>query len=114
MDKRIRKLSVTITIILAIILAFINKAISAGLIVGTIASLLYTQLLTIDMNKTINKQQSSTKRVLSKLFRLSIIIVSMLVAMIIPEKVNVFGVFLGLMMFKISLLILAISRKEGQ
>ncbi len=114
MDKKIRSLSVAITIVLSIIFAFINKTVSAGMIVGCIASMLYIQLLTIGMNKTINQQQSSTKMVIAKLFRLSIIIVSMLIAMIIPEKVNIFGVFFGLMVFKIRLLILALSRKEGQ
>ncbi len=114
MDKKIRLLSIVITIVLSIIFAFINKAISAGMILGCIASMLYVQLLTIDMNKTINQQQDSIKKIISKLFRLSIIIVSMLIAMIIPEKVNVFGVFFGLMIIKISLLISAISRKEGE
>ncbi|HPW53171.1 MAG TPA: ATP synthase subunit I [Erysipelotrichaceae bacterium] len=114
MDKRIRGLSVSITIVLSIIFAFINKAISAGMILGCLASMTYIHLLTVNMDETINKQQSSGKMVISKLFRLSIIIISMLIAMVIPEKVNIFGVFFGLMIFKLSLLFLAIKRKEGE
>ena len=114
MDKNVKALSVIITIVFSIIFAFINKAVSAGVILGCLVSLLYIQLLTINMNETLVEQQSSTKLIISKLFRLSIIIISMLIAMIIPEKINIFGVFFGLMIFKISLLILALKRKGGE
>ncbi|HQA84760.1 MAG: hypothetical protein GX935_03560 [Erysipelotrichia bacterium] len=114
MDKNVKVLSVIITIVFSIIFAFINKAVSAGVILGCLISLLYIQLLTINMNETLVEQQSSTKLIISKLFRLSIIIISMLIAMIIPEKINIFGVFFGLMIFKISLLILALKRKGGE
>ncbi|MGI6582167.1 MAG: ATP synthase subunit I [Erysipelotrichaceae bacterium] len=114
MDKNVKVLSVIITIVFSIIFAFINKAVSAGVILGCLVSLLYIQLLTINMNETLVEQQSSTKLIISKLFRLSIIIISMLIAMIIPEKINIFGVFFGLMIFKISLLILALKRKGGE
>lgn len=114
MDKNVKVLSVIITIVFSIIFAFINKAVSAGVILGCLVSLLYIQLLTINMNETLVEQQSSTKLIISKLFRLSIIIISMLIAMVIPEKVNIFGVFFGLMIFKLSLLFLAIKRKEGE
>lgn len=114
MDKNVKVLSVIITIVFSIIFAFINKAVSAGVILGCLVSLLYIQSLTINMNETLVEQQSSTKLIISKLFRLSIIIISMLIAMIIPEKINIFGVFFGLMIFKISLLILALKRKGGE
>ena len=114
MDKNVKVLSVIITIVFSIIFAFINKAVSAGVILGCLISLLYIQLLTINMNETLVEQQSSTKLIISKLFRLSIIIISMLIAMIIPEKINIFGVFFVLMIFKISLLILALKRKGGE
>ncbi len=114
MDKNVKVLSVIITIVFSIIFACINKAVSAGVILGCLVSLLYIQLLTINMNETLVEQQSSTKLIISKLFRLSIIIISMLIAMIIPEKINIFGVFFGLMIFKISLLILALKRKGGE
>ncbi|MDI9540046.1 MAG: ATP synthase subunit I [Bacillota bacterium] len=114
MDKKVKGLSVLVTITVSIIFSFINKAISEGLILGCLASLTYIHLLTIYMDETINRQQSSTKMMISKLIRLSIIIISMLIAMLIPEKVNIFGVFFGLMIFKISLLVLTISRKEGK
>jgi hypothetical protein len=114
MDKNVKVLSVIITIVFSIIFAFINKAVSAGVILGCLVSLLYIQLLTINMNETLVEQQSSTKLIVSKLFRLSIIIISMLIAMIIPEKINIFGVFFGLMIFKIILLILALKRKGGE
>ena len=114
MDNRVRSLSVLITIGFSLIFVFINKAISAGMILGCIASMTYIHLLTVNMIEALNKQQSSSKMITSKLFRLSIIILSMLIAMIIPEKVNIFGVFFGLMIFKVSLLILTLSRKEGE
>ncbi|MGI6607622.1 MAG: ATP synthase subunit I [Erysipelotrichaceae bacterium] len=113
MDKKVRGLSVLITIVFSIIFSFINKTVSSGMILGCIASLTYIQLLTVSMEDSLNRQQSSTKKMISKLLRLSIIIISMLIAMIIPKKVNIFGVFFGLIIFKISLLILAFSRKEG-
>jgi hypothetical protein len=114
MDKNVKVLSVIITIVFSIIFDCINKEVSAGVILGCLVSLLYIQLLTINMNETLVEQQSSTKLIISKLFRLSIIIISMLIAMIIPEKINIFGVFFGLMIFKISLLILALKRKGGE
>lgn len=114
MDKKVKELSVIITIAFSIIFAFINKAVSAGMILGCLASLLYIQLLTININETFVKKQSSEKLIISKLFRLSIIIISMLIAMIIPEKINILGVFFGLIIFKISLVILALQRKGGE
>ena len=57
MDKNVKELSVIITIVFSIIFAFITKQL-VGVILE-IFSLLYIQLLTINMNETLVKQQSS-------------------------------------------------------
>lgn len=102
--KRIKIISLIFTIVIAIPLSFIKLKYGLGFLLGGLVSILGFILLI----KTGTKAETSTlKKSLkrSRLLRMLIYGLSLIISLIFPEVLNIYSLFLGLFVVKLAIVV---------
>ena len=113
MKLKIYYLTALIAIILSIIAFFFDYTISIGIMTATLASMLNLLLLSFSMSMMMKQQdvQNYPLLVISNIFRYGLLAAVIYIAVRNPQYFNIYGVTIGLVLFLISLVIDALSRK---
>ncbi len=111
-DKEI-KVSILTTIVLAVIMYFIDFRLSTGIVLGNLFSLLHLYLLTISANRMFKGKRIYVIKVfLGSILRYMIIAFPLILALLWPLYLNVYAVAFGFVLYKIILVIFAITYKD--
>lgn len=100
-------------VISAIIFYFINYTVSVGLVVGYLFSLVYLGILTLSIKLLGSEQPNGLLVGLGAFLRMLVLALPLLLAGLFPQRMNIFGVFFGLIMFKFSLYLSVLINKGG-
>ncbi len=113
MKLKIYYLTALIAILLSIIAFFFDRTISFGILIATMASLLNLLLLSASMSIMMkqNEMQGYPLLIASNIFRYGLLAAVIYLALKNPQYFNIYGVTIGLILFLISLVIDAVSRK---
>lgn len=114
MDKRVIIYAGITIALLSFVSYFINWTISTGLIVGYLFSLLYLAVLTLAVKMMSFEKPNNLFIVTSSLIRMVILAFPLLLGGLYPECLNIYGVFVGLLMFKIWLYLTMLIHKGGK
>lgn len=110
MNKNVYVVSAAVSIFISIICLFFNWKISTGIILGLISSFLYFILL----NKNLTFDENGSIKKGSFIFfivRIMILAFPLLIACLVPQYINIFGTFGGVMIFRIVMIIMFIKKK---
>lgn len=99
--------------ILAAVFGFLNWKVSLGIILGLIFFRIYFYLLTssIDDALAFGQNESRFGRIISSSGRILILVMPLLAGMLLPQYVNVWGSFAGLVLFKVCAVIYSAVNK---
>ena len=113
MKLKIYYLTTIIAVILSIIAFFFDRRISIGILAATLASMLNLFLLSASMKAMMKQQDASGYPLLmaANILRYGILALVIYIAIKNPQYFNIYGVTIGLVLFLVSLLIDALSRK---
>jgi uncharacterized membrane protein len=112
MDKRLYRTSVLVAVIAATIAFFFSYQVALGILIGTVFFGFYLYLLTRDIDRQLTGNNGSRiLTVIFKMLRLSLFAAALAIGAVWPQYVNIFGVFGGLMSFKVCTIIDAIIHK---
>jgi len=109
MEKKVLKLSITITLIMSILALFVNYKFTLGLLCGQIFFIFYLLILSYVMNRRLQGRNDDIWTILLKIGRISLLGIPMLLAFLFPNIFDIFGAFIGVMMFKICTIIEALK-----
>ncbi|MBR4461664.1 MAG: ATP synthase subunit I [Erysipelotrichaceae bacterium] len=113
MKLKIYYLTALIAIILSIIAFFFDYTISIGIMTATLASLVNLLLLSASMSMVMKEQdmRNYPLLIMSNIFRYGLLALVIYIAIRNPQYFNIYGVTIGLVLFMVSLVIDALSRK---
>lgn len=112
MDKKILNMSTKGGLLIAILLVVIDYRITCGMILGLICYRLYYILLTMSIEDQIDvPSEVKARNIGAVALRLLLLAFPLLVSFVIPELFNVWGAFLGLLAFKITVYAYSIIHK---
>ncbi len=112
MDRKILNMSTIGGLLTAILLVVADYRITAGIILGLAFFRLYYLLLTMNFDDLLEYSSDVKMRNLgSKTIRMLVLALPLIVSLVIPEVFNVWGVFAGLLAFKITLYLYSIVNK---
>ena len=114
MKLKIYYLTTIIAILLSIIAFFFDYTISIGILAATLASMLNLFLLSVNMKAVMNQKDLTGYPLLivGNILRYGILALVIYIAIKNPQYFNIYGVTAGLILFLVSLVIDAASRKE--
>ena len=101
-------------LIIAAVFGFLNWKVSLGIILGLIFFRIYFYLLTSSIDDTLafGIAEGKIGRIISSSGRIIILVMPLLVGMLLPQYVNVWGSFIGLILFKVCAVIYSAVRKN--
>ncbi|MBQ9035871.1 MAG: hypothetical protein IJ115_00200 [Erysipelotrichaceae bacterium] len=103
MDKKILDISTKGGLLIAILLVVVDYRITLGMILGLVFYRLYYMLLTMSIEDQIDvPSEVKARNIGAVALRLLLLAFPMLVSFVIPEIFNIWGVFFGLLAFKIT------------
>ena len=106
------RISVLAALAAAVIAFFFSRPVAAGIIIGIVFYAIYMLLLTKDIDEQISGAASPKLLTnLARMVRLLVFAAALAIGAVWPEYVNIFGVFGGLMAFKVVTIGDAIIRK---
>lgn len=112
MDKKILDISTKGGLLIAILLVVVDYRITLGMILGLVFYRLYYMLLTMSIDDQIDiPSEVKVRSIGAAILRLLLLAFPMLVCFVIPEVFNIWGVFFGLMAFKITVYIYSITNR---
>ena len=113
MKLKIYYLTTIIAIILSIIAFFFDYRISIGILAATLASMLNLFLLSANMKAVMNQKDMASYPLLiaGNILRYGILALVIYIAIKNPQYFNIYGITIGLILFLVSLVIDALSRK---
>ncbi|MBR0474180.1 MAG: hypothetical protein IJJ19_04185 [Erysipelotrichaceae bacterium] len=112
MDKKILNTSTKGGLLIAILLVVVDYRITLGMILGLMFYRLYYMLLTMSIEDQIDVPSEVRARNIGAVaLRLLLLAFPMLVCFVIPDVFNIWGVFSGLMAFKITVYIYSIFNR---
>lgn len=109
MEKKVLKLSITITLIMSILALFVNYQFTLGLLCGQLCFSIYFLNLCYSIDKQLKGDAWKIWTILLKVGRIILLGIPMLFAFLWPNIFNIFGAFIGVMMFKICTIIGALK-----
>ena len=113
MSNKEQRVSALTATILAVIMYFIDFRISTGIIFGYLASTFHLYLITVSMDKMLQKRQVNVFLVLlGSMLRYVIIALPLVIALIFPQYFNIFAVASGFILYKVVLLVFAVFYKD--
>jgi len=107
MDKKVYKITSLLAISLGLISLFINYQFALGVILGYVFSMIYLFTLEKSYANLNSDYEINFFHYLLVIVRYILLALPMLIACLLPQVFNVFGAFVGLILFKVSLLIIA-------
>ena len=113
MKLKIYYLTALIAIVLSIIAFFFDYTVSIGILTATLASMLNLLLLSASMSMVMKRQdmQNYPLLIVINIFRYGLLAAVIYLALKNPQYFNIYGVTIGLILFLVSLVIDAVSRK---
>ncbi len=99
--------------VLSLAFYFVNWTISTGLIVGYLFSLIYIGVLTLSVKLITSENPGGLLIVIGSLIRMVILALPLLYAGLMPQYLSIYGVFAGLLMFKLWMYLTMLFNKGG-
>ena len=104
MEKMAVKWTIIQMIVIAIASSFVNFRFALGIVLGGIFSLIHFFVLSKNVSSILNNEITSTAKVGSLLIRMLILAFPLMISYKYGEIFNIYGVFFGLMLHKISII----------
>lgn len=112
MDKKILNTSTKGGLLIAILLVVVDYRITLGMILGLVFYCLYYFLLTMSIEDQIDvPSEVKARNIGAVALRLLLLAFPMLMCFVIPEVFNIWGVFFGLLAFKITVYAYAVIKR---
>ena len=93
--------SAVAAVVAAAVFLFINWQISTGILAGMLFFLLYYHLLKSDFESLLKEEKP---RILTKIFRMFVLVVPMLASFLYPQYLSIIGVAVGILLSKLCLI----------
>lgn len=112
MQNKEIKYSTTIGLLTALVLVFFERSWALGVLLGCLCYALYFFLLSYSINDLTSARPTGGLLVsLGPVLRLFVLAIPLLVSFLVPEMINTFGVMIGLLLFKITAIIMSLIEK---
>jgi len=107
MDKKVYKITSLLALLVTIISFLFNYKFALGVLLGFGFSMLYLYVLELSYRNLDSDYEVNFFHYLLVFIRFILLALPMLIACLLPNVFNVIGSFIGLILFKLSLLIIA-------
>ena len=104
MEKMAVKWTIIQMIVIAIASSFVNFRFALGIALGGIFYIIHFFVLSKNVSSILNNEKTSTAKVGSLLIRMLILAFPLMISYKYGEIFNIYGVFFGLMLHKISII----------
>ncbi len=113
MENRIVRYSTICGLALAAALLIFDWRWSAGIVIGLVFFVIYFLMLRLKIDEQLSAAGSGkASDAFSKAARMLILAVPLLLGFVFPEFISFWGVFIGLMMFRVTLVVTSIFLKD--